>query len=182
MIPWDDFCCCLLDDDEQSVVWVNRGLQLQLVQLERDLRPEVQVVVAVGDDDPHAVLHGLVKAGVVVLGATSPVDQQHLSRPNLDKMLSTSRLFFQDQPPDRRRAPEALCTGCSSRRTRRWSARRRWWWRRSGGRGGRPSPSRWCPRPGLPWPGHHCSPLPNTIDQKLKQLLDFSPWQVESTR
>ena len=82
VIPRDDFCCCLLDDDEQSVVWVNRGLQLQLVQLERDLRPEVQVVVAVGDDDPHAVLHGLVKAGVVVLGATSPVDQQHLSRSN----------------------------------------------------------------------------------------------------
>ena len=82
VIPWNDIRRSLLDDDEQPVVGVHGGLQLQLVQLETDLGPEVDVGVTVGDDHPHPVLHGLVKAGVVVFIAAGPVDEKDLTRSN----------------------------------------------------------------------------------------------------
>ena len=82
ILPWYDIRCSLLDDDEQPVVGVHGGLQLQLVQLEADLGPEVDVCVTVGDDHPHPVLHGLVEAGVVVFIAAGPVDEKHLAGSN----------------------------------------------------------------------------------------------------
>ena len=81
-IPWYDICRSLLDDDEQPVVGVDGGLQLQLVELETDLGPEVDVSVAVGDDNPHAILHGFVEARIVVFISPSPVNKQDLSWSN----------------------------------------------------------------------------------------------------
>ena len=54
----NDWGRALSDDNEQPVVWVDSSLQLELVQLEVDQSPEVSILVTVGDNNPHPVLHG----------------------------------------------------------------------------------------------------------------------------
>ena len=54
----------LSDHNEQTVVGVDPRLKLQLVQLEVDQSPELLILVAVGDHDPHSVLHGLLDNAV----------------------------------------------------------------------------------------------------------------------
>ena len=55
---WNDSSRCLSDNYEQSVVSVDPCLKLQLVKFEVKQSPEVLILVAVGDNNPHTVLHG----------------------------------------------------------------------------------------------------------------------------